>query len=103
MNKHIVRLAGAAMILLASLVVATTYWQTWARPALAERQDNAVQRVVEFTVKRGDILPRACWRATGGWRRKAALYFRRYPVGPLTAHVVGYSTVSRRAQGSSGR
>ena len=32
MNANIVRLAGAAIVLLASLVVATTYWQTWAAP-----------------------------------------------------------------------
>ena len=92
------------MVLLASLVVATTYWQTWARPALADRQDNAIQRVVEFTVKRGDISSprRACSRATGAVKKDGrTLYFRRYPHGPLTAHVVGYSTVgavARRAR-----
>ena len=101
MNRNIVRLAGAAMILLASLVVATTYWQTWARPALAERQDNAVQRVVEFTVKRGEISSRGrvLARNRAVEREGRTLYFRRYPLGPLTAHVVGYSTVSRSRAG----
>jgi hypothetical protein len=42
MNKQITRVAGVAMTLLVVLIVATTYWQTWARPALAERQDNAI-------------------------------------------------------------
>ena len=101
MNANIARLAGAALVLLASLVVATTYWQTWARPALAERQDNAIQRVVEFTVKRGDIAARSRLLARNRAIEKdgRTLYFRRYPVGPLTAHVVGYSTVSRSRAG----
>ena len=101
MNANIARLAGAALVLLSSLVVATTYWQTWARPALAERQDNAIQRVVEFTVKRGDIAARSRLLARNRAIEKdgRTLYFRRYPVGPLTAHVVGYSTVSRSRAG----
>ena len=53
MNKQITRIAGLAMGLLIALIVATTYWQTWARPALAERQDNAIQRVAQFEIKRG--------------------------------------------------
>ena len=32
----------------ASLIVATTYWQTWAVGGLADRQDNAIQRVAQF-------------------------------------------------------
>ena len=101
MNEHIVRLAAAAMVLLASLIVATTYWQTWARPALADRQDNAVQRVVEFTVERGDISSRGRLLARNRPVKKEGrtLYFRRYPLGPITAHVVGYSTVSRSRAG----
>jgi penicillin-binding protein A len=100
-NANIVRLAVAAMIMLASLVVATTYWQTWARPALAERQDNAVQRVVEFTAERGDISARGrlLARNRAVEKKGRTLYFRRYPLGPLTAHVVGYSTVSRSRAG----
>ena len=56
MNRQITRVAGLAMALLIALIVATTYWQTWARPALAERQDNAIQRVAQFQIKRGLIL-----------------------------------------------
>ena len=56
MNHQISRIAGVAMGLMIALIVATTYWQTWARPALAERQDNAIQRVAQFEIKRGPIL-----------------------------------------------
>ena len=38
-----------------SLIVATTYWQTWAAPGLAAKQDNAIQRVAQFRIRRGLI------------------------------------------------
>jgi peptidoglycan glycosyltransferase len=102
MNRQIARLAIAALALLAALIVGTTYWQTWASAGLADRQDNAIQRVAQFSVKRGKI------RAANGMilatnRRKhvagQTLYFRRYPTGGLFAHVVGYSTQSRSRAG----
>jgi penicillin-binding protein A len=102
MNRQIARLAIAALALLAALIVGTTYWQTWAAAGLADRQDNAIQRVAQFSVKRGKI------RAANGMilatnRRKhlagQTLYFRRYPTGGLFAHVVGYSTQSRSRAG----
>ena len=55
MNQQISRVAIVALLLLASLIVATTYWQTWAAPGLAARQDNAIQRVAQFEIKRGLI------------------------------------------------
>jgi hypothetical protein len=56
MNRQLTRVAGVAMGLLVVLVLATTYWQTWARPSLADRQDNEIQRVAQFEIKRGPIL-----------------------------------------------
>ena len=102
MNRQIARLALIGLALIAALIVATTYWQTWAAAGLADRQDNAIQRVAQFSVKRGKI------RAANGMilatnRRKhvagQTLYFRRYPAGGLFAHVVGYSTQSRSRAG----
>ncbi len=101
MNDQIRRLSGVAVLLLAVLIAATTYWQTWARADLAEKQDNAIQRVAQFSIRRGTI--ESGGRLLAGNRRKVvdgrALYFRRYPLGPLTAHVVGYSTASRARTG----
>lgn len=101
MNRQLARVAWVAMGLLVGLVAATTYWQTWARPGLAERQDNEIQRVAQFEIRRGPI--------TGGGRVLArnrprevngkTLHFRRYPQGKLTAHVVGYSTAARSRTG----
>jgi peptidoglycan glycosyltransferase len=100
-NRQITRVAGVAMTLLVALVVATTYWQTWARPALAERQDNAIQRVAQFEIKRGPILSasRVLARNTETPVGGRTFYFRRYPQGRLAAHVVGYSTAGRSRTG----
>ena len=101
MNKQIIRLTFVAMSLLIALVVATTYWQTWARAGLADRQDNEIQRVAQFTIDRG--LIRTPSRVLARNRTKTVdgreLFFRRYPQGALTAHVVGYSTQSRERTG----
>ena len=56
MNPQITRLAVAAIALLAALIVGTTYWQTWAVAGLADRQDNAIARVAQFTIDRGKIV-----------------------------------------------
>ena len=101
MNDQLTRVARAAMALVVALVLATTYWQTWARPGLAARQDNEIQRVAEFEVRRGKILAptRVLARNRVVVRRGKKLYFRKYPQGKLAAHVVGYSTVSRSRAG----
>src|SRR6202011_3774945 len=99
MNKQITRVAVTALILLAALIVGTTYWQAWAASGLANRQDNSIQRVAQFSVKRGviyaadgrTILADNVKRRVGG----QTLYFRRYPQHGLAAHVVGYSTQVR--------
>ena len=56
MNRQITKLAVAAIVLLAALIVGTTYWQTWAVAGLADRQDNALTYVAQLTVDRGKIL-----------------------------------------------
>jgi peptidoglycan glycosyltransferase len=102
-NPRIVRLTYVSIALLGVLVVMTTYWQTWAAPTLAAKQDNAIKRVAEFAVDRGLILslePRR--RLARNVTREVGsktLFFRRYPQGPLAAHVVGYSTVERSRTG----
>lgn len=101
MNRQLVRVAWVAMGLIVALVIGTTYWQTWARPGLAARQDNEIQRVAEFEVRRGLILTpnRVVARNRAEKRRDKTFYFRRYPQGRLAAHVVGYSTISRSRAG----
>ena len=103
MNRQITRVAVAAVVLLAALIVGTTYWQAWAASGLADRQDNQLQRVAEFSVKRGKIyaadgktvLADNVKRKVGG----QTLYFRKYPQRGLAAHIVGYSTQVRSRAG----
>src|SRR5207245_1824113 len=56
MNKQLLHVSVVALVLLAVLIVSTTYWQTWAVGDLANRQDNAVALVSRLTVDRGKIL-----------------------------------------------
>ncbi len=103
MNRQIVRLTYVALALVGVLIVMTTYWQTWAAAGLADRQDNAIKRVAEFSVDRGLVFawkPRK--RVARNRERKVeskSLFFRRYPYGALAAHLVGYSTVERSRTG----
>jgi peptidoglycan glycosyltransferase len=102
-NKRISQVAIVALVLLASLILATTYWQTWASAGLAAQQDNEIQRVAQFAIDRGRIL------AGNGKTVLASnvkqridgqtLYFRTYPTGGLASQVVGYSTQSRSRSG----
>jgi peptidoglycan glycosyltransferase len=101
-NDSIRRLAVAAVVLLAGLVVGTTYWQAWAVADLEERQDNAIQRVAQFSIDRGRIYAANGALLAGNRKRQAdgkTYYFRRYPEGPLAAAAVGYSTQARSRTG----
>ena len=102
MNKQIARLGICGLVLIAALIVATTYWQTWASAGLADRQDNAIQRVAQYSIRRGLIYTRNRKVLAANRARKVSgrtLYFRRYPQGRLAPQVVGYSTVGRAQAG----
>jgi peptidoglycan glycosyltransferase len=102
-NKQVSQVGVAALVLMAALIVGTTYWQTWANASLAERQDNDIRLVADFTIKRGKIyaadgrtvLATNVKKKVGG----KTLYFRRYPTGSLSSDVVGYSTQTRNRSG----
>jgi len=102
-NKAITRLAVFGVALMTALIVGTTYWQTWAAPGLADRRDNAIQRVAQFTIKRGTIYAGdgKTVIAANVTRRVQGktFYFRRYPQRGLFAHAVGYSTQARSRAG----
>jgi peptidoglycan glycosyltransferase len=103
LNRQLNRLAIVAILLLGALIVATTYWQSWATGSLQAKQDNAIQRVVQFTIERGLIeneSKQAIFAANT--KRKVngqTLYFRRYPQHGLAAQTIGYSTASRSQAG----
>ncbi len=103
MNRGITRVATFALVLLVALIVGTTYWQVWAASSLAERQDNAIQAVAQFTIKRGKILgSHAKTIYATNVRRKVkgeTFYFRKYPNRGMLAQTVGYSTQVRNRTG----
>jgi penicillin-binding protein A len=103
MNRQITRLAVTAIFLMTALIVATTYWQTWAAAGLADRQDNALVSVAQFTVDRGRIYASdgKVLLATNVKKKVSGqtYYFRKYPNGALAPHVIGYSTQSRSRAG----
>ena len=102
MNRRISQVALVALALLASLIVATTYWQTWASAGLAAREDNEIQRVAQFSIDRGKILASNGKVLATNVKKKSGgqtLYFRTYPTHGLASQVVGYSTQSRSRTG----
>jgi peptidoglycan glycosyltransferase len=102
-NRQLNRLALVAIALIGALVVATTYWQTWAAAGLKDRQDNAIERVVQFQIARGLIegFGKRTVLATNVKKKQGGqtLYYRRYPQHGLAAQTVGYSTASRSQAG----
>ena len=103
MNKQVSHIGIAALVLLSALIIGTTYWQTWANAGLANRQDNDIRLVAQFTIKRGKIYASdgRTLLATNVTKVRAGqtLYFRRYPTGPIFSDVVGYSTQTRNRTG----
>jgi penicillin-binding protein A len=94
-NKQIRHLSVFALVLLAALIVATTYWQTWAVGGLNARQDNQTQLIERLTINRGKILAAdGTVLATNrvSHKRGLTIYTRHYPQNDLAPQVVGYST-----------
>jgi penicillin-binding protein A len=103
MNTQISRISMLALLLLAVLVAATSYWQAWAAPSLAAKQDNAIQIVAQFQIRRGliyasdgkTVLASRVRQKVGG----QTLYFRHYPTNGFASQTVGYSTQGRSRAG----
>jgi peptidoglycan glycosyltransferase len=95
-NRQLLRLSVVSIVLLGALVVATTYWQTWAVAGLRDRQDNAIQQVAQLSIARGIILgANDTTRFAVNTKRRLkgqTLFSRRYPQRGLAAQIVGYST-----------
>ena len=103
MNKQVSHIGVAALALLSALIVGTTYWQTWANAGLANRQDNEIRLVAQFSIKRGKIYASDGRTSLADnvtrTRQGQTLYFRRYPTGRIFSDIVGYSTQTRNRTG----
>jgi len=94
-NKQLRHISVIALVLLAVLIGATTYWQTWAQASLADRKDNSVSLINRLTVDRGKILAAdGTVLANNRRSRKNGLtiFTRHYPQNDLAPQVIGYST-----------
>jgi peptidoglycan glycosyltransferase len=100
-NDRIRRVAAVAAVLLAALIVGSTYWQTWAEGDLAARKDNALQLVAQFKIDRGDIRAGNLVLAQNRVVKHngQTFYLRIYPHKELAADLVGYSTQGRSRAG----
>ena len=84
MNTQLRHLAVFATVLIAVLIGATTYWQSWAAGGLAAKQGNAVYLVDQLRIDRGTIFAadgtRLAWSVP---HKKDGLttYSRRYQIG----------------------
>jgi penicillin-binding protein A len=95
MNKQLRQVSVVALVLLALLIVSTTYWQTWAQADLANRKDNTTQLVARLTVNRGKFLAAGgTVLATNRRHHKHGIttFTRHYPQNDLAPQVIGYAT-----------
>src|SRR5262245_441157 len=95
MNRQIRHISVVALILLAALIVSTTYWQTWAKADLAARKDNSVTSIERLTVDRGKIFAADGTVLANNRRfrkRGLTLFTRHYPQNDLASQVLGYAT-----------
>jgi peptidoglycan glycosyltransferase len=101
-NRQISRVALASLVMLGVLIVATTYWQTWATGGLAARQDNAIKQVAQFEIRRGKIYAANGTVLATNKRKRVngkTLYFRTYPTHGFASQTIGYSTQVRSRAG----
>jgi len=102
-NRQISAVALASLVLLAALIVGTTYWQTWAAGGLAAREDNEIQQVAQFEIKRGKIYASDGKTILAANVRKKVgsqtLYFRTYPTNGFASQTIGYSTQTHSRAG----
>jgi peptidoglycan glycosyltransferase len=84
---------------MAVLVTMTAYWQIWAADELAAREDNARLVYRELSIRRGIIYASDGRTVIAGNvpRRRNGLdvFLRRYPLGPVFGHPVGYNTIGQ--------
>jgi peptidoglycan glycosyltransferase len=101
-NRQLLHVSVVAMVLLAVLIGATTYWQSWAGAELANKQGNAVEGIVQLEIDRGKILAsngQVLAESRPHKRHGLTIYTRHYPSNGLFSQIVGYSTSAQTNTG----
>jgi peptidoglycan glycosyltransferase len=102
MNTQIRRVSVVALVLLAVLIVSTTYWQTWAKADLAARKDNSVSLIARLTVDRGKFIGADRTVLANNRRHRKhgiTIFTRHYPQNDLAPQVIGYATTAGTTTG----
>jgi peptidoglycan glycosyltransferase len=103
MNPRIGGLFRLSAIGFALLISITAYWQIWAASGLAARQDNARLVYRQLQIKRGVIYAADGHTVIASsikrHRNGLDIYLRKYPLGPLFGHPVGYNTIGSGRSG----
>lgn len=96
MNRQIVKLFGLVVVLFALLIGFTSYWSVFDAKALKEKNANQRPLLEQQQIPRGRILAadgtviaKSYSKGHGSGKR----YIRRYPLGALFGHPIGYSFV----------
>lgn len=96
MNAQIVKLFGLVVVLFGVLVGFTSYWSVFDAEALKEESANKRPLLEQQQIERGriraadgSVIARSVPKGSGEGLR----YVRRYPLGALFGHPVGYSFV----------
>ena len=95
MNKQLRHVSVFALVLLAILLGATTYWQTWAQADLAARKDNSIKVIERLTIDRGKILAAdgtVLASNRSSHKHGLTIFTRHYPQNDLAPQVIGYAT-----------
>ncbi len=95
MNTQIRRLGVAMVTLFVVLFVAVNYIQVWDSSAIANNPANSRLIIQQFDVDRGDILAadQRTVLAKSVETTGRLKFLRRYPQGPLYAHITGFFSV----------
>jgi len=97
-NRQIIKLFGLVVVLFAVLIGFTSYWSVFDAEALKEKDANKRPLLEQQQIKRGRILAAdgtVIARSVPKGHGSALRYVRRYPVGSLFGHPIGYSFVQQ--------
>ncbi len=91
MNGPITKLFGLVIVLFAILVAFTSRWTVFEAEALRDNPKNQRTVIAEARIERGLIRSADGKVLARSVRRKGGVYVRRYPLGELFGHPVGYA------------
>ncbi len=93
MNSSAFKLYAVIVLLFASLVAQTSRWTVFEAEALRDNSLNRRELLAEQKIRRGRVLARDGQVLARSVEGRGGTFSRRYPLGELFAHPVGYSFI----------